>query len=510
LIATSFVLGFYVACQLAAALALDRRRFRQLAAAGAATATLFLLGVGLAAVHLGPAWLFREHLARYGADLVYQSLWLEHLPLLFFPSTALAGDPSMFSTFLTIPGILLVLCVPGQEVRRHWPWLAVLGLSISMVIGERSPVWRLLSATFEPFRFSRFPTSDYRPLIAAALVVLATLGARALLRGELGARSFAVRSGVGLLGVAVAGRSLYGEWTAAPVALAVAVAIATLVLLASALMRSARSKQGRTSWQVACVGLLVLVVLDAWRVLPEMRTWHQPEIATLYESHGWVVSQAALPDASMFTAFPERRPARQRTAHKHSYSWAGYLEGRYMLADLTRCLLRQTAAIVEGSPNDRFMALEWTTIAFPGTLVAEGSAGVTLPPGAIEQALSVPETEVPGMRSTSYGIDEIRYGVSLSAETLMVENEVYFPGWEATLSLADGPRTISALRVDQALRGWLLPAGDYSMVARFRLPHRSLFLLVTSTSLGLWLGVCGLAVYRRRTAKHARQQEAPA
>ena len=60
---------------------------------------------------------------------------------------------------------------------------------------------------------------------------------------------------------------------------------------------------------------------------------------------------------------------------------------------------------------------------------------------------------------TRYGINDITYSVSLTAPKMMIENEIYFPGWEAHLLIPDKQIKIQALMINDVFRAWLLPGG---------------------------------------------------
>jgi hypothetical protein len=68
----------------------------------------------------------------------------------------------------------------------------------------------------------------------------------------------------------------------------------------------------------------------------------------------------------------------------------------------------------------------------------------------------------------------------------MVENEIYYQGWEARLDRASGLAWVQAFPVD-GLRAWRLPPGSYRMTARFRHPNRFLLGTISVSSLVLWL-----------------------
>jgi len=68
---------------------------------------------------------------------------------------------------------------------------------------------------------------------------------------------------------------------------------------------------------------------------------------------------------------------------------------------------------------------------------------------------------------THYGINDISYKVTLKEPVLVVENEIYFPGWEADLTFPDKEMKLQPLKVNDVFPAWLLPAGEYQMIAHF-------------------------------------------
>jgi hypothetical protein len=70
---------------------------------------------------------------------------------------------------------------------------------------------------------------------------------------------------------------------------------------------------------------------------------------------------------------------------------------------------------------------------------------------------------------------------------LLVENELYYSGWEAELEGQNEHRRIRAVQFDGALRAWPLPAGSYRMHTRFHLHGRRGFATVSAVGVLLWL-----------------------
>ena len=109
----------------------------------------------------------------------------------------------------------------------------------------------------------------------------------------------------------------------------------------------------------------------------------------------------------------------------------------------------------------------------------------------------------PRILQESFGIDWARYRVDSDQPFLLVENEVYFPGWELRREGGGAaPQPQPALRVNENLRGWILPAGRYTFETRFRLRGFRLFAAVSAAAWVAWL--TWLAWFARATRRRPR------
>jgi hypothetical protein len=88
---------------------------------------------------------------------------------------------------------------------------------------------------------------------------------------------------------------------------------------------------------------------------------------------------------------------------------------------------------------------------------------------------------------TRYGINDIAYKVTLKQPKLMVENEIYLPGWQADLIFQHKEMKLQASVVNGVFRAWLLPAGDYIMIAHFQYPNLIIYQSITIISFGVWI-----------------------
>jgi len=111
------------------------------------------------------------------------------------------------------------------------------------------------------------------------------------------------------------------------------------------------------------------------------------------------------------------------------------------------------------------------------------------------------------VRQTSWGNDSNGYEVRLAKPALLVENEVFFPGWTGSLSTGERLRE---LRVDGALRGWRLPAGSYSLTTTFAMPELAPLAAVSGAGAALYAALLAVAALRvGRTSKRGTRPSEP-
>ena len=432
-----------------------------------------LLGLGMAAIHLGPAWMYRDELLRYhNADRIFRaSLGVAHLPGLLLENKRMPIDKSMTSTFVGFAVIAGLCFLTRATLKRLWPYVALAVLSAAMAAGNSLPIAPLLRRVFPPLGYSRFPASDYRGFFAMLLILLAAAGWRDLRHRRLGAAGFLLRF---LPAVLFAGWAIDRQYAIFPYwheqALAEVMVIATLAALAAWRLRR----------PIAGVLVMLSVIsLDAVRVLPRIEGWEEanvleicrrfaPTPATMYDA-GLVVA----PD--LFATRKGARPARE--LGDGPYRASGYLRGDFLVADFGAAAgLEARDKLMHNKPYLAMMCREWMPMLFDPP--PESSAGTVIVPDIPSKAL--PEWPDPRVVQESLGIDGARYRIELDQPMLLVENEIFFPGWSSD-------RAGEAIRVNGLLRGWRLPAGTYTMETRFRLKGLRRFAAISAAAWILWL-----------------------
>ena len=451
--------------------------------------SMVVLGGILSIFHLGPAWLFREYLyrAQEVGTLATYSLGVEQLPAFFLNNAVVPGEISMTSTFVTIPALVAVTYLPLQILKKQWAMAVVLIFSALMAAGDQSFLWFALTKLTSVFQLSRFTSSDYRIFIAIGLIYFSVLSLRALIAGQVSPKSFAVRTFIVLLwffqGIYVS----YPILRSTPVYAAVAICTFSILCLAIPVFYRGSPSQKLT---LTLVPFLILVAVDAYRVLPEMATWQEPSSETLYQMFNWPLKQNGhLLTYEILENLPAKRPARIEKNDYMDYSWEGYITGRYTLSNFVySSMLGSISRILVVPVYKNFMLSEWTPLLFNMSDFRTGKNGPEIDPKSIKSALRLPtNNEQNTVRQKRYGINKIEYDVSLAHPALLVENEMYFPGWTASLASEQGTTLLQAIPVNDVFRGWYLPAGKYRMTASFEFPYIKVFYGLSIMMVIIWI-----------------------
>lgn len=455
------------------------------------------LGLGLSFFHVAPAWLLKDYLLR-GAEAGHfnNMVWLtiKHLPALFLENGVVPGETSMSSTYLTLPALIVLSFLPLRVIKRQWVSVGILTFSVSMAAGPNSFFWSVLTKVLTPMQYSRFPSSDYRIFAAIMLVYLACLAIKAVAEGDITRKALIARIVLVLFWFFLGIDASYPALRMAAVYQASAICISTLACLTLFICFGKQRPRALLSLMLA--GLL-LTSLDAIRVLPRMglffrgvdvSTWQLPSISTLYERQGWplrknghLLTYEILPNA------PHRRPARIQIDDVSDYR--GFTTGAYTLNTVRFSNMLKSAAMILDQPiYKEFMLSEWVPLFFEEPQHRPGDANIAIPIDSIGTAFRKASNDNSEMvRQVFYGVNMIEYTLSLAKPMLMVENEIYFPGWSATLKSEQRSSQIQAISVNDIFRAWQLPAGNYEMTARFELPNLWVYNGISIASLTLWV-----------------------
>lgn len=424
-----------------------------------------LLGLGLSAVHWLPVMVHRADFLR-GAPLDVEaaleaSLTFGHLwGMLFNFTTATVPEGSMLD--LSMVGVyfgvvalpLVVVAVVHERDRAVKALTVAAGGLLLMSMGGWFFARFTLHWLVPGFNVSRFPAADSRTLMVLSLALLAGAGARLVARDHPGSRALAARSAACLLAVLAVGmvawRSVaYREMPQVSYFHRVVngVTAEMLFLVAAMLLLARRPPVGARTAFVAMAVLLAVdlgtdVVLN-YRVIGARVTRAEHRAAEATYRHGFDAAAATRPRIVS--------PGRQPGDDHDERSMQGLTAKEFYLNDYGGFRLVRFARLLDAG--------------YSGWLVG-GPRVAALPPGARPATFDAFQAEA---RPVEYAIaayrpDEVRYDVRADRDSLLVFNEVAFPGWKASV---DGvPRAV--FEVSGGLRALEVTAGRHSVEMRFR------------------------------------------
>jgi hypothetical protein len=384
-----------------------------------------------------------------------------------------------------IPILVGLACVRRATLARQAPLLAC--GAVALVLGMAPKIGFVGRAmTAVGFLFpSRFPASDYKAVVAVALIVISVDAWSRVSRHARRPWAAVALAVAFLLGGALLAPDTHAQPTR------------ELWLVVVVLAASGTLALARPSPRVLACALVALVVVDGVRTINDyllegiVSPWHAaPSALAFYRERDGYVRE--LPED--LARAPVSRPARVPASEIPEVNASGWVADAYHATDYDPIRER---VLFQAESNPSWLKLllaPWHAFTFPCATVGCSSGRVHLP------ALSSWRVS-PEVHTVSYGADQIVYSVKVTRPTLMVENELAIAGWRA-----DTSRVASVTSRGTPLRTWRLAPGDYEFTASFREPGRPLQELAAALALAAWLG-CILMVNRRRW--RARQPTTP-
>jgi hypothetical protein len=174
--------------------------------------------------------------------------------------------------------------------------------------------------------------------------------------------------------------------------------------------------------------------------------------------------------------------------------WNAYLNGQFFTTDDNGTIL-QSRRTAERQPQLlAFMTQGSRLVAMPcGPGVCEsGVSDAQVPFDILKKPPQQPEFT---WQPVAYGRSSVQYHVELTEPALVIENELYARGWQAAIDSNESPTT-TPVRVNQALRGWVVPAGQHELKLSFHTPWLEAGSGVSAAALAAYVVVVGLVLRR--------------
>ena len=264
-----------------------------------------------------------------------------------------------------------------------------------------------------------------------------------------------------------------------------------------------------------------VIVWDGFRTVNELVDWKITPLDYIYDKYNFQLEEdGKLKTYGIFENLPDERPERILPKDKKTnFILQGYLDGNYYFHYEGATALMSKQYILSTQSYQEFMTNKWTPLLLeepfalnekiftdgtgftgPSSHVT-GDEGVTklfLPRDIFSNSNVQSLSKQTSIVQTHYGINDITYQVSLDEPKLMIENEIYFPGWKAELIYPQHSVPIKALAVNNAFRAWNLPAGDYEMKANFEFPNLAVYQIISLSAFVIMITI--IIIYWKKLA----------
>lgn len=474
---------------------------------------LVMLVLGVAAHRRTEPVLKRSLMTAFGVACAAALVSVKFLPALLDPETVRQSTPpealanaAIYTTLLFrydvpflpndltmrdlfVPWALLPFACIGLR-RSTSAVIAVAGIVLSLIMITDVASVRAFAEALPMTSVSRFPLSDYRPILHLSICLLVAGGVTRSLQGQVSKRRWLLIGGVAcaLLGLTWYGLKIghsAGEaaWGVAALGLSVAACVG---------LTRMSSRPAMQSLLVATVAALV-AVQGTQHIMAAARVW-RAERTPAYEYATYGNSIAALTSVNRFEAL-DHRPRRvvyetlpvdhptQLFSPKYQYAW--YAEGfsafGYEIVKSSPALLRVYAFALTSASDKQRAVLGW--LLRPSSvfvLPAERDLGneelTRCTASVCTTSLSTPVL----VRMEAFRENGAVYRIRSTSPFSMVENEVMYSGWSSLICRGHDCRAgMPARRTNFVLRTWNLPSGDYRLITYYRPPAWDLAVAIT-------------------------------
>lgn len=463
---------------------------------------LLVLGIVISAVALSPPFLLRNELTRANEKVAPPPWLFPNWLSVIAPWTAgkamirgYFGDPSMVSAFVGVPTVALIILIRRTTAKAFAVWWLLFVFALMLAQGSVSMFYHIGVTILPVLGLSRMAPSDYRGIIGLSLIVIAAGSLSAFLASTQDVQRELIRKKFKYLCL-IPAIVMSGFF----IVLLPAEEFVWLLAIWGATIFALYVRWPRLmGFNVPPVALLVVLVLaGGWHVLSVSNwTWTAggTDVDDLYKrSIGVSTCTWPLPVAEKIRGVPTR-PARI-DRKRAEFSWAGYLDGTYQMGDYGNTVLNARAKLQTDPALAKYMLQPLTPLVFPSVQgLSIDTVRSRLERGA-GNVLERQNTVTP----VKYGLNSIVYQVTLATDSMVVENEIWFPGWTGRLKPgAKQVEKIPATSVDENLRAWRLPAGQYKFITQFRTPYFRVCGIVSMAGLLIYLALLAMAYRSWRT-----------
>jgi len=424
---------------------------------------LILLGILLSSICLFPTLALKTSLLRGEVWTGMTMSW----PWNFWDSLVMPSDAeglyvmkSMVSAFITVPVFCLLFFISRDSLKQHRVWVCVIVISFVMGGGVSHVIRSWLVSALPPLGYSRFPSSDYRGLLAFGLILLAAGILDDYQQQKINGKITRIMVYISWLAVMyISGNYIAtetSEWFI----------VIGLSILVFATLRAMDHQRTKAVWI-----LIALELFSGMYFLRQTSTTWRFDVASdaFYQEVNHESPRSVLDIIEHPT---DLRPA-CTTSNFYLDSWKGYLLGKYVCE--SHDSKTKPREIINASPViDSYMRQAWGA----RVMTQEQLASCDPQKNISENIVTAP------VHSLSVGLQKNVYQVNAPENFCFVENELIFPGWFGTIGDTQTP--VQAQTYCGALRSWCLPKGDYQFTESYRTPW---------LREGAWVSLLALFIY---------------
>ncbi|MCY7353820.1 MAG: hypothetical protein LH470_01810 [Lysobacter sp.] len=423
----------------------------------------------------------------------------------------LPNDVTMRDLFL--PTALFYLAAIGVR-RDQASVFGVVAITIALVFMVDIGWWQSLVSMLPGARISRFPLSDFRPLLHIGTCLLAASCVTQLVRGDTGTMSRWMDRTIlfTLVLLALAWYGLRLGHTRPSLYWALASTVVTALVCVAAIKGLLRPP----IVHAAFFGVALLVLAHGRQhVLTNARAWNVERNDTI-ERNLYGDTLRNLVSIDRFKAL-EWRPARLVFNQLPVVSKRELIDGRYQLGWVTEQFsafgyenfkfmpaLRRLydAARTNATPRDR-ASLDWMlrrsailVLPGPGEISKETLATCKQP---VCRSPAIPDVDI---RMQQFRENGAVYEIASGRPFFFIENEAMYPGWASFQCMKtdchEGPDAVAA---NGFLRGWPMPAGHYRLITYYRPPGWMLASVLAWIGAGIALVLALFLAYSRMSVR---------
>jgi len=504
---------------------------------------LLVLGLAFSTIHLGPFLGYSDELTRFDDDLELRDkpLNFEDLERIFVPIDLYKGHGINHAHYILIPILIFATLIPYSYIRKYWIFFVILFVGLLMSFHEQTFFAPTIIDIFPILGLGRFHIVAYSLFIVIPVIIFAISGLKSIIETKYTKRQLIIRFSIIASLFFYSLFSIYSDDILHPhsiISVIIFVACISMILIWQSKRNLILSKKITTYTVVFLITFTIIISIDGFRFINDIQYWKLNQVDEYYTGLGlpWQ-KNGNLASNEIFKNLPTERPERNYAKDKKSDyrdpkwlegyepKFRGYLDGSYQMNDKGGTVMHRAKTAIHTPQYSSFMLMKWTPImldysheetatgiirpsflqyylADPVTGATQNAtffldsdnAQVTLPHYLFRDLKTKPIDN--SVIQTHYGINKINYKVSLEEPKLMVENEMFFPGWTATLIFQEKQVELNAIQVNDVFRAWALPEGDYIMTAVFNFPNLEIYQSVSIVSFLLWITI--MAVFWRR------------